>query len=85
MYIYSTERLGSTYAAMSFWMSFCNKKKNHSKEAVSNMEWQSNVSRKLQEVGGKGFDYFLSKWPKKSMTMRGLANVQTDEIQSGHF
>jgi len=27
MYIYSTERLGSTYAAMSFWMSFCNKKK----------------------------------------------------------
>jgi hypothetical protein len=22
MYIYSTERLGSTYAAMSFWMSF---------------------------------------------------------------
>ena len=84
MYIYSTERLGSTYAAMSFWMSFCNKK-NHSKEAVSNMEWQSNVSRKLQEDGRKGFGYFLSKWPKKSMTMRGLANVQTDEIQSGHF
>ena len=84
MYIYSTERLGSTYAAMSFWMSFCNKK-NHSKEAVSNMEWQSNVSRKLQEDGRKGFGYFLSKWPKKSITTRGLANVQTDEIQSGHF
>lgn len=46
------------------------------------MEWQSNVSRKLQEDGRKGFGYFLSKWPKKSITMRGLANVQTDEIQS---
>jgi len=49
------------------------------------MEWQSNVSRKLQEDGRKGFGYFLSKWPKKSITMRGLANMQTDEIQSGHF
>jgi hypothetical protein len=62
MYIYSTERLGSTYATMSFWMSFCNNKtKDHSKEAVSNMEWQSNVSRKLQEVGRKGLDYFFKQ------------------------